>query len=99
MKKLHSILALLLALALAFSLAACGGEESKPADDENNTAPSITGVADGSVEAGHEFDALAGVTATDAEDGDLTAQIVIDSSPALDFQNGKATPPLPATMS
>jgi hypothetical protein len=93
MKKLHSILALLLALALAFSLAACGGEESKPADDENNTAPSITGVADGSVEAGHEFDALAGVTATDAEDGDLTAQIVIDSSPALDFQNGKATPP------
>ena len=47
MKKLHSILALLLALALAFSLAACGGEESKPADDENNTAPSITGVADG----------------------------------------------------
>ena len=91
MKKLHSILALVLVLALALSLAACGGE-SGGATNGDNTAPTLTGVADGTVEAGHEFDALAGVTASDAEDGDLTAQIVIDSSPALDFQNGKATP-------
>ena len=93
MKKL-SLLAL--AIALALLLTACGGS-SKPAatpepTEAPNTAPSITGVADQTVEAGSEFDALAGVTASDGEDGDLTGMITIDSTPALSFKNGKATP-------
>ena len=45
MKKLHSILALVLVLALALSLAACGGE-SGGASNGDNTAPTLTGVAD-----------------------------------------------------
>ena len=49
-------------------------------------------MADQTLEAGSEFDALAGVTATDAEDGDITSMITIDATPALTFKNGKATP-------
>ena len=63
---MKKILAIVLALALSLALfAACG-------KDGENTAPVIEGVKDtASVEAGSEFDALAGVTATDAEDGDI----------------------------
>ena len=57
--------------------------------------PTLEGVHDQSVMAGTEFDALAGVTAADAEGGDLTDMIIIDSTPALDFKNGKATPENP----
>ena len=85
MKNIRKILALILSLALVLSLAACGGSGE-------NTAPSISGVADQTLEAGSEFDALAGVTATDAEDGDITSMITIDATPALNFKNGKATP-------
>lgn len=85
MKNIRKILALILSLALVLSLAACGGSGE-------NTAPSISGVADQTLEAGSEFDALAGVTATDAEDGDITSMITIDATPALTFKNGKATP-------
>ena len=49
--------------------------------------------------AGMEFDALDGVTAADAAGGDLTDMIMIESTPALDFKNGKATPENPAIMS
>ena len=85
MKNIRKILALILSLAMVLSLAACGGSGE-------NTAPSISGVVDQTLEAGSEFDALAGVTATDAEDGDITAMITIDATPALNFKNGKATP-------
>ncbi len=87
MKKLNKILALALCLTMALSLAACGD-----GDNADNTAPSISGVADQAVEAGSEFDALAGVTATDAEDGDLTSMITVTSNPTLNFSNGKAVP-------
>jgi len=70
---------------MVLSMAACGG-------NGENTAPAINGVADQTVEAGSEFDALAGVTATDAEDGDITSLITIEATPALTFKNGKATP-------
>ena len=70
-----------------------GGSKPAPAPTEApNTAPTITGAADQSVEAGSEFDALAGISASDAEDGDLTNLIAIESTPALTFKNGKATP-------
>ena len=85
MKKLQNVLAFVLAFAMVFSLVACG-------ETGENTDPVITGVKDMTVQAGSEIDVLAGVTATDAEDGDLTNQIVIDSTPTLTFRNGKATP-------
>ena len=83
MKKLIAVIA---ALALCIALlAGCGGGE--------NTAPVISGVQDtASVEAGSEFDALAGVTATDEQDGDITSQIVVTSTPSLTFTGGKTTP-------
>ena len=85
MKNIRKILALILSLAMILSLAACGGSGE-------NTAPVISGVADQTVEAGSEFDALAGVTANDAEDGDISSMITIEATPALNFKNGKATP-------
>ncbi len=85
MKKLTRILALTLALCMTAlpMLAAAEGE------------PVLNGVRDQSVMAGTEFDALDGVTATDAEGGDLTGMILVDATPALDFKNGKATPENP----
>ena len=57
--------------------------------------PTFDGVHDQSVMAGTEFDALAGITAADAEGNDLTDMIMIDATPALNFKNGKATPENP----
>lgn len=82
---MKKILSLVLALAMLLSLAACGGKT------ENN-APQIAGVKDLTVQAGSEIDVLAGVTATDAEDGDLSAMITVESTPVLNIKNGKATP-------
>lgn len=66
MKKIcAAILAMLLVLGV---FTACSG-----AKDEVN--PEILGVKDAAaVEQGKEYDALAGVTATDDKDGDLTAK-------------------------
>ncbi|MGL5531945.1 MAG: immunoglobulin-like domain-containing protein, partial [Culicoidibacterales bacterium] len=47
---------------------------------EVNTAPVFTGVANTTIQVGEAFDALAGVQATDKEDGDLTSQIVVSGS-------------------
>lgn len=84
MRKMKKVCAAALALALALSLAACSSGE--------NTQPEIKGVQDQTVMAGTEFDALAGISATDAQDGDVTAKIVVDSTPELAFKGGKATP-------
>lgn len=88
---MKKILAIVMALLLCTAVfAACGGKGGE------NTAPTLEGVKDtASVEAGSEFDALAGVTAADAEDGDLTSAIVISSTPELTFTNGKTTPSTP----
>lgn len=82
---MKKILSLVLALAMLLSLAACVGKTE-------NTAPQITGVKDLTAQAGSEIDVLAGVTAADAEDGDLTAMITVESTPVLSFKNGKAAP-------
>lgn len=84
-------LAILLSLLMLVSMFACGGNAAPSASGENQK-PSISGVMDASVEAGQSFDALAGVTASDAEDGDLTAMITVESTPSLSFVGGKATP-------
>lgn len=83
MKLNRTLLAVALALSLTFSLSACGGGE--------NTPPELKGIQDQTVQAGTEFDALAGVSAEDVQEGDLTAKIVVESSPSLDFKGGKAT--------
>lgn len=87
MKSFKSRLSVLLSFLLALSLAACGGGGSG-----ENTAPKITGERDLTVEAGSQIDVLAGLTASDEQDGDLTAMITVDATPSLDFSNGKATP-------
>lgn len=84
MKRMQKIWAALMSAALLLSLAACGSGD--------NTQPEISGVQDQTIKAGEEFDALAGVTASDAQDGDVTAKIVVEATPELTFKNGKATP-------
>lgn len=88
---------IILAAALALALASCSSNAPAPAPTEapapaENTAPAITGVADQTVEAGSEIDLLAGVSAADTEDGDLSGMITIESTPALEIKNGKAVP-------
>lgn len=91
--KMNKIIAVLLGLVMVLSLAACG----EGGNGGENTAPKISGVTDKALEAGSQFDALAGVTATDAEDGDLTGQITVKSNPELTFTGGKATPENPGS--
>ncbi len=96
MKKRKLLLVTAVLTALVLILTACSSKKepeatSAPAQAPN-TAPVITGAADQSVAAGSEFDALAGITASDAEDGDLTGMITVESTPALAFKNGKTTP-------
>ena len=88
MNNLKKVLAAVLCLAMILSLSACGGSGGASGD---NTAPEISGVFDQAVEAGTEFDALAGVAASDKEDGDVTGKIVVSSLPEISFSNGKAT--------
>jgi len=85
MKKLDRILSLLLAVCLL----------ALPVFASADGEPTIDGVHDQSVMAGTEFDALAGVTATGSDGGDLTGMIMVESTPTLDFKNGKATPENP----
>ena len=88
MSIIKKILAFAVALVFVFTVAACSGNNNTG----DNTKPTISGVKDMTVEAGSSIDVLEGVTASDKEDGDLTSMITIESSPALTFSNGKATP-------
>jgi len=85
---LRKILALLLVLCMAAAIPAAFAEGAEPVLD---------GVHDQSVMAGTEFDALAGVTAADAEGADLTDMIMIEAMPTLAFKNGKTTPENPGS--
>ena len=58
-------------------LSYAGPEEEKPAE---NKAPVISGASDKTIYAGDPFDPKAGVTASDAEDGDLTDAILISGT-------------------
>jgi ABC-type oligopeptide transport system substrate-binding subunit len=80
MKKIIFVLLLVFALT---GLVACGEDPVNPVDpvDPVNTAPVISGAVDvPALEKGTAFDPLDGVTASDAEDGDLTASIVVDGT-------------------
>ena len=85
-KRLRMILALLMAVCMLGMSGLVSAEGAEP---------TLNGVQDQSVMAGTEFDALAGITATDAEGNDLTSMIMIESTPALTFKNGKTTPENP----
>ena len=85
MKKLDRILSLLLAVCLL----------ALPVFASADGEPTLDGVHDQSVMAGTEFDALAGITAAGGDGSDLTGMIMVESTPALDFKNGKATPENP----
>ena len=85
MKKLDRILSLLLAVCLL----------ALPVFASADGEPTLDGVHDQSVMAGTEFDALAGITAAGSDGGDLTGMIMVESTPTLDFKNGKATPENP----
>jgi hypothetical protein len=91
MKNTKRLLALLLAVVLVLSLVACAKKDEKETGE--NTEPVIKGVQDLTVEAGSEINVLEGVTAEDAEDGDLTGMITLEASPELEFKNGKTVPP------
>lgn len=73
MKRLLSIL---LALSLTLALVACGEKEEETPDVVNEAAV-IEGLSDVNIQAGEEFDPLAGVSASDAEDGNITANIQV----------------------
>ncbi len=84
MKKLLTVL---LAAVLSLGIFAACGEKTK-----DETAPEISGVkATVAIESGQDFDALAGVTAQDDVDGDITDKITVSSIPELTFTDGKAT--------
>lgn len=61
-------------IALAFVVTACKPE---PEPEPENNAPVLAGITDANIKIGDEFDELAGITATDEEDGDITSSIVV----------------------
>jgi hypothetical protein len=91
LKKLFLLFA---AFALVLGLSACKpgeieceeGFEPNAAGDEcveiepDNTAPTISGVTDITLFVGGSFDQLAGITATDAEDGTITSDITVSGT-------------------
>ncbi|MEW9094682.1 MAG: immunoglobulin-like domain-containing protein [Clostridiaceae bacterium] len=52
--------------------------ENTEGEPEVNKAPVLNGIVDKTMAVGDEFDKLAGVSATDREDGDLTYKIKVD---------------------
>ena len=99
MKKLKHSLLILTAAGL---LAACGSPTpssshatglSSSSTRTDTIAPMISGVkATASVEAGKSYNLMAGVTAVDDIDGDLTNKIQVSIDPELPITNGVVTP-------
>ena len=82
MKKLF--FSVILALLLAFTLTACGNNETPGGDGPGDNGGDIvqegivwSGVDDVTIARGDNFDLLAGVTATDGKDGDISDAIVV----------------------
>lgn len=97
MKKTRILFSL---LALSLVVTGCKNTPSGSVSKTNDTsvttegsAPTINGVLDEvSINLGESWNALAGVTATDDTDGDLTAFIEISSIPAIVNNDGVLTP-------
>ncbi|MFA6801183.1 MAG: immunoglobulin-like domain-containing protein, partial [Acholeplasmataceae bacterium] len=67
---------LVIIFSMIFTVVACNRTDDV-VDDVDTTKPVITGVTTIEISVGDTFDPLAGVTATDDVDGDLTASIVV----------------------
>ena len=80
---------LLVAVLALVGLTACG--ETTPKDE---VAPEISGVKNLTVVAGEEINLLAGITATDDVDGNITSKIEVTTLPQLTVTEGKVTPTL-----
>ncbi len=90
MKKLFTLLVFGF---IAIAMIACDQATTTAAVTTANTAPTLAGVAfEATIAKGESFDALEGVTAADAQDGDLTDAIVLSSVPALVFNDGVCVP-------
>ena len=77
-KEMKRILSVLFILTFALLLVACKPDEPTPTPVPVNNAPVIAGPVNVAEHLnGTAFDPLAGVTATDVEDGDLTSAIVV----------------------
>ena len=75
-------------LVIAIVVVACGQDNG----DSARTAPTIEGVPTSvALDTGDAYDPLAGVTATDSVDGDLTESIVLFGLSACGFVDGVAT--------
>lgn len=70
MRKLFLVLT---AIVLSIGIAACGKKKDPPVLED----PVINGAANVSIDVGDTFDPMAGVTATDKEDGNLTSSITV----------------------
>lgn len=70
-------------------------EEVEEGDTPTNTAPTLSGVKDQTVSLGTAFDPLNGVSANDAEDGNLTAKIIVTGTVNV---NAAGTYPLTYTV-
>jgi len=71
---MKKIFTLLLLLFLIVSLGAC---KVQPPEIQIEEIPIISGVEDVSIFVGESFDILEGISASDAEDGDITSSIVV----------------------
>jgi ABC-type oligopeptide transport system substrate-binding subunit len=79
---MKKFLLVLFLLTSALVLVACNGEEPVPTTPSTeipvaDLAPILSGVTDAVINLGDEFNVRAGVTATDAVDGNLTSQIKV----------------------
>jgi ABC-type oligopeptide transport system substrate-binding subunit len=90
-------LLVLAVFASVLAISACKpGEEPEP---EPDTPPTLTGETSVEYVSGTDFDPVAGVTATDAEDGDITADIVVVSNNVDTLVGGVYTVELEVTDS
>ena len=73
--KIKKVLRILLLMIVSLSLVSCI-KDKEPTD----TVPEIHGAVDQIIDKGTKFVPLAGVTATDKEDGDLTSEIKVETN-------------------
>lgn len=81
MKKLLLVVAMFV---FTLSLAACNGNnddpDPNPDPDPDTNAPTLVGIDDTEITIGDTFDPLAGVSATDEVDGDVTSSITVSGT-------------------
>jgi ABC-type oligopeptide transport system substrate-binding subunit len=87
MKFPKKLLVVFILLLTAFTIVACKPEEEEPVDAK----PTFSGTSAVAIVLFDEFDPLDGVTATDEEDGDLTADIVVKTNNVNNEEVGNYT--------